>query len=175
MQQLSSFMPSVLVLGTILIVSVILAVTRPRLRPEVRTSVRFLSVVALTILAQGFHFLEEWRSRFYVRLPEAFGLPPFGEALFVWFNAAWLAIWVISLFAVRRGIVIAACPLWFLGLGMVLNLLAHPILALRASAYFPGLFTSPIVGLLGILTIRELLRVSAPEGVARPSDARWER
>jgi len=52
-------------------------------------------------------------------------------------DLARLAIWVLALFAARAGLVIALFPLWFLGLGMVLNLLAHPILALRAGGYFP--------------------------------------
>jgi hypothetical protein len=48
---------------------------------------------------------------------------------------------------------------------MVLNLLAHPMLALRTGGYFPGLLTAPLVGVLGILTIGELVRVTAPETV----------
>ena len=165
MNQLSSYLPSVLALGTLLIASVVLTVARPHLRPEVRTSNRFSVVVGLTILVQCLHFLEELRSHFAIRFPEIFGLQPFAENAFVWFNVMWLAIWAIALFAVRAGRVIAVCPLWFLGLGMVLNLLAHPMLALRTGGYFPGLLTAPLVGGLGILTIGELVRVTAPETV----------
>ena len=68
------------------------------------------------------------------------------ETAFVWFNLTWLGIWGIALFAARAGFVIAVCPLWFLGLGMVLNLLAHPVLALSVGGYFPGLSTAPLVG-----------------------------
>ncbi len=166
MPQLSSYLPSVLALGSLLIASVVLTIVRPHLRPEVRTSNRFLAVLGLTILVQCLHFLEELRSDFFIRFPEVFGLQPFAETSFVWFNVTWLVIWVIALFSVRAGLVIAVCPLWFLGLAMVLNLLAHPILALRAGGYFPGLLTAPLVGVLGILTIRELARVTAPETAA---------
>lgn len=162
MPQFSSYLPSILALGTLLITSVVLTVVRPHLRPGVRMSSRFSVVVGLTILAQCLHFLEELRSHLFVRLPEAFGLQPFSETAFVWFNVTWLAIWIIALLLVRAGVVAAVCPLWFLGLGMVLNLLAHPILAWRAGGYFPGVLTAPLVGVLGILVIVELARVTAP-------------
>lgn len=163
MPQLSSYLPSFLALFMLLIASVVLTVVRPRLRPEVKASTRFLAVVGLTILGQCLHFFEEWRSRLYIRLPETFDLQPLTESLFVSFNVTWLAIWVISLLAVRAGLVIALCPLWFLGLAMVFNLFAHPLLALVDGGYFPGLVTAPLVGVLGILAIRELVRVTAPE------------
>ena len=165
MPQLSSYLPSAIALLPLMFVAVVLAATRPNLRSEVRTSTRFFAVVGLTILMQSLHFLEELRSDFFIRLPETFGLQPFTETVFVTFNATWLAIWVISLFAVRAGLRFSCFPLWFLGLAMVLNLLAHPLLALRAGGYFPGLLTAPLVGVLGVLTIRELVRVTASESV----------
>ena len=163
MNQLSSFIPSTIALGSVMVAAVVLTMIRPRLRPEARKSARFVAVTGLTILAQGLHFIEELRSNFHVLFPEAFSLQPFSEGVFVSFNVAWLVIWVLSLFAVRAGIVIAVCPLWFLGLAMVLNLVAHPILALRAGGYFPGLFSAPLVGLFGALLIRELFRATASD------------
>ncbi len=163
MAQLSSYLPSILALGSLMLASVVLTFVRPHLRAEVRTSIRFFAVGGLAILVQCLHFLEELRSHFFVRFPEIFGLQPFTETVFVWFNVTWLAIWVIALFAVRAGLVIAVIPLWFLGLAMVLNLFAHPILALRVGGYFPGLLTAPLVGVLGVLVIRELMRVTSRE------------
>ena len=162
MPRLSSFLPSTLALGVPLLASVALALARPRLKPEASTSTRFLVVVGLTILVQAVHFLEELRAEFYVRFPEAFGLQPFSASFFVWFNVAWLAIWTVSLLAVRAGFVWATCPLWFLGLAMVLNFVAHPLLALFAGGYFPGLLTAPLLGVLGALVLHELKRVTAP-------------
>ena len=52
----------------------------------------------------------------------------------------------------------------------VLNFIAHPILALRAGGYFPGLLTAPVVGVLGVLAIRELERVTAPQDATRDTD-----
>ena len=163
MPEFSSYLPSALALGTLMLVSVVLTLVRPRLRPEVRTTTRFSTVLGLAILVQCLHFLEELRSDFFIRFPEAFGLPPIAERAFVSFNVACLAIWVIALLSARAGLVIALFPLWFLGLAMVLNLFAHPMLALRAGGYFPGLLTAPLVGLLGVLAVRELVKVTAVE------------
>jgi hypothetical protein len=148
----------------LLAISVVLTVKRPHLHPAVRTSRRFAAVVGVTIVAQGLHFVEELRSDLFVRLPETFGLAPFTETAFVWFNAVWLVIWVVALVAVREGIVVAVCPLWFLALAAVLNALAHPLLALRSGGYFPGLWTAPFVGVLGIVMLRALRRVTASGG-----------
>lgn len=165
MSELSN-LPSVLALGTLLLASVVLTVLRPHLRPDVRRSTRFFAVVGATILIQALHFFEEWRSGFFIEFPEIFGLPPMSETVFVWFNLTWLVIWAVALFASRAGFVIALCPLWFLGLGMALNLVAHPALALSVGGYFPGLLTAPLVGVLGILVIGELVKATAPGGEA---------
>ena len=164
MPQLSSYLTGTVGLLALLVASVVLTAFRPQLDPEVRASTRFFTIVVLSILGQCFHFIEELQSRFFIRFPETLGLQPWSETFFVSFNVTWLGLWVMALLGVRAGLVIAACPLWFLGLAMVVNLLAHPLLALGAGGYFPGLLTTPLVGVLGILLIRELVRVTAPEG-----------
>jgi len=162
MTQFSSYIPSILALGTLLVVAIVVTAARPRLEPELRATPRFAIVIGLTILGQLGHFIEEWRSGLHVSLPEAFGVPPISESVFVWFNVSWLVVWVLALLGARAGWVIALVPLWFLGLAMILNVIAHPLLSLRAGGYFPGLLTSPLVGVLGLLTIRELLKVTTP-------------
>jgi len=162
MSRFSSYLPSTIALGIPMLASVALTVARPRLRPEAKTSARFLVILGLTILVQAVHFLEELRSEFFVRFPETFGLQPFGASFFVWFNVAWLVIWVLAVVAVRAGLAVATCPLWFLGLAMVLNFVAHPLLALLAGGYFPGLLTAPLLGALGALVLHELRLVTAP-------------
>ena len=163
MASLSSYLPSIVALGTILAVAALITAARPRVRADVSQSRRFLVVAALTIAAQALHFLEELGSGFFVEFPAFFGLPPFTKTAFVVFNVAWIGIWVIALVLVRAGSIFATWPLWFLGLAAVLNLLAHPVLAMRAGAYFPGLFTAPLVGLFGVLLVRELIRLTAEE------------
>jgi len=74
-----------------------------------------------------------------------------------------LVVWIAALTALRQGSVIALLPLWFLGFAELLNLFLHPYLALRTGGYYPGVVTAPLVGVLGIMTIRELARVTAKE------------
>ena len=83
------------------------------------------------------------------------------EAFFVSFNVAWIGIWIVSVRGVRAGYVIALAPLWFLGLAEILNLIAHPLLAIRTGGYFPGLYTVPLVGIAGILLVRELYNATS--------------
>ncbi len=63
----------------------------------------------------------------------------------------------------RHGIVFALLPLWFLGFCELLNLFLHPYLALKSGRYYSGVVTAPLVGVLGVLTIRELARVTAKD------------
>jgi hypothetical protein len=162
MPQLSSYLIGTVGLLLLLAASAGLTVLRPRLNPEIGGSARFCLIVVLSVLAQAAHFIEEFLTRFFVRFPEVFGLQPWSETFFVSFNVVWLGLWVLALVGVRAGIIIAVLPLWFLGLAMVLNVLAHPVLALIAGGYFPGLLTAPLVGALGLLLVRELVRVTTP-------------
>lgn len=73
---------------------------------------------------------------------------------------AWLAIWSLSAWglAVRRRA--APFPLWFLGIAGLANGVAHPALSVLSGGYFPGLVTSPVFGLAGVLLLRRLLLVT---------------
>ena len=104
---------------------------------------RQLIVVGLVACAvQAAHFGEELLSGFFTAFPQVLGLTPWSRRGFVAFNVAWLVVWVISLAAAAGGNRLAQWPLWFLALALVLNGIAHPVLALLARGYFPGLVTS---------------------------------
>ncbi len=124
------------------------------LQPAVR-------VAAIAIAAQAGHFVEELTTGFHERLPAAFGLPPLSLRLFVSFNGAWLGIWALSAWGLAYRRQVALFPLWFLGIASVGNGLAHPLLALNAGGYFPGLATSPLVAAVGALLLARLSRVTA--------------
>ncbi|HVT43658.1 MAG TPA: hypothetical protein VMT00_04640 [Thermoanaerobaculia bacterium] len=64
---------------------------------------------------------------------------------------------------IRAGAVVALFPLWFLALAMLLNGLAHPILAVRTSGYFPGLLTAPLAFIMGFVLLRELIQITKSE------------
>jgi len=62
---------------------------------------------------------------------------------------------------------VALFPLWFLAAASVSNALLHPALAIATGGYFPGVLTSPVVGVAGLFLLRGLARITAPE--TRPS------
>ena len=124
---------------------------------ELRSAAR---IALITTACQAGHFLEELASGFHRRFPELFGLAPWSARFFVAFNLTWLAIWVLSARGLLRRRRAALFPLWFLALGALGNLVAHPLFALRAGGYFPGLVTAPFVGCFGLLLARALLRVT---------------
>lgn len=61
-------------------------------------------------------------------------------------NLATLVVWIISLIALRQGIVIGLLPLWFLGLFKLLNLFLHPYLAVKVGGYYSGVATRRLSG-----------------------------
>ncbi|MEZ5292818.1 MAG: HXXEE domain-containing protein [Vicinamibacterales bacterium] len=117
---------------------------------------------ALALACQALHFGEELATGFHRRLPELLGLTSWSPALFVGFNLAWIGVWAASARAVtsgRRGPLLLF-PLWFLGLASAVNGLAHPALSLRVGGYFPGLATSPLVGVAGVALLWRLARAT---------------
>src|SRR6266481_5161641 len=85
------------------------------------------------------------------RFPALLGLPAWARELLRGFQSDlverldpvghWLA----------RGYRFALFPVWFFAIEAVVNGIAHPVLALVAQGYLPGLITSPVVGVLGVL------------------------
>jgi hypothetical protein len=126
--------------------------------PELRRAVR---MAAATALLQAGHFAEELATGFPVRFPDALGLAPWPPGFFVSFNLVWLAIWGASVQALARRRRAALFPLWFLGLAGAVNGIVHPLLALRAGSYFPGLVSAPLLGVAGVWLLGRLWRVTA--------------
>lgn len=50
----------------------------------------------------------------------------------------------------RRGSRIASGAVWFFALAAIVNGVAHPILAVIVGGYFPGLFSAPFLGAVGV-------------------------
>jgi hypothetical protein len=142
-----SFIPSAIVLGLAALVSLVLANTWPspvEAAHERRAASRALAVA---VVLQGIHFGEEALTGLPERLGPLFGLPPMSYSFFVLFNLTWLGIWLASIKGLASRSSGAFFAAWFLAIAGVLNGIAHPLLAVRTSGYFPGLVTSPFVGL----------------------------
>lgn len=158
--QFSSILPSTVILGTLAVIALILTITRgwaDESRMHTRAAVR---IAVIAVVSQAAHFIEELLTGFHERFPALFGAGPMPPGFFLSFNVAWLVIWslcVLGLSTRRRA---ALFPLWFLGIGCIANGIAHPLFSVLTGEYFPGLVTSPVVGVMGVLLLRHLLLVT---------------
>jgi len=153
-------------LSVLLAAAVCLTFLRPRLAldPEKRRSAVLLVLAA--IAAQGLHFAEELGAGFFQRFPAVLGLPPWSRSFFVSFNLTWIAIWLFAAAGLRRRLVVALAPVWFLALASMANGVLHPLLALRDARYFPGLYTSPLLLVVGIALTHRLAELTRDPGTS---------
>ena len=157
---MSSVVPSVVVLGLVAIVAARLAQRRSSPADAAAERVAASTVVGVATAIQSAHFAEEWVTDFHVRFPSLLGLDPMPLSFFVSFNFVWIAIWVVSIPFLRLGRTPAFFAAWFLAIAGVLNGVAHPIMAIASGGYFPGLFTSPIIGIAGVILWQRLQRAT---------------
>ncbi len=163
-----SVLPSIAALGVVAIAAVWLTIGRLPRQGDGAASRSVSRALGAATGIQSAHFLEEWATGFHVRFPALFGLEPMPLSFFVTFNVVWIAIWLGSIRPVRQGRNVAFFAAWFLALAGVLNGIAHPALALAAVGYFPGLITSPFIGIAAALLLIRLRVATAPrsrEGV----------
>ncbi len=134
---------------------------------QLRTAV---VVAAIALVSQSAHFAEELVTGFPQRFPALLGLAPWSTRFFVSFNVFWIVVWGVSCWGVTAGRRAALFPLWFLAIASLANGVAHPLLSARTGGYFPGLFTSPLVGVVGFALVRQLLLVTG-DPVLKPGAA----
>ncbi|PKM09420.1 MAG: hypothetical protein CVV17_00820 [Gammaproteobacteria bacterium HGW-Gammaproteobacteria-7] len=60
-------------------------------------------------------------------------------------------------------------PIWCLAIASVVNRVAHPLLSLAVEGYFPGRWSSPVVGVAGIALLRALGALTRPSATTPPS------
>lgn len=136
------------------LVALVLTVTRGEV--AARHVRRIRRVAAPTILFQFGHFAEETLSGFYVRFPDVLGLAPWSREFFLAFNLSWLAVWLLAILGINTFRRAAPFALWFLAIATMANGIIHPLLALSVGGYFPGLWTSPFVGIWGAVLFRTM-------------------
>jgi len=133
-----------------------LGLSRPRLH-----SGRPLVVASLVTLAmQALHFTEEYSTGFATAFPMRLGLAPWSDTFFIVFNVGWIALWAFAIATADRLPRAAAVLLWFLAIAAIVNGVAHPLLAVAAKGYFPGLWTAPVLGLAGLWLAKNLRRAT---------------
>ena len=143
---LLSVLPSLLVLGPAATAAASLAVTRPPPRENAALRIRASQALLIALIIQGVHFGEEALTNFPQRLDALLGLPAMPVSFFLSFNLAWLATWVLSVPAIRSARTLAFFAAWFLAIAGMINAALHPLLAIAAGGYFPGLLTAPFIG-----------------------------
>ena len=155
-----SIVPSVVALGLAAAAAAGLALRRRPWLENVAMLVNARRALALATGIQALHFAEEAATGFHERFPALFGLPAMPYSLFVSFNVVCLVIWLAAIPGLRSARSWAFFVAWFLAIAGMLNLVAHPLLAVAAAGYFPGLLTAPLIGAAAILLWRRLMHAS---------------
>src|SRR5262249_39417990 len=114
------------------------------------TRERAVGLFLIGLALQCLHFAEELATHFHERFPSLLGLRSWSPEFFVAFNLVWLAVWALSAFGLRAGYRPALFPFCFFAIAAIDNGIAHPLLSVTARGYFPGLVTSPLLGVVGI-------------------------
>ena len=156
-----SVVPSVVVLGLAAIVAVRLAQRRSSPVEAAAERNAASTVLGFATAIQSAHFAEELVTGFHTRFPALLGLDPMPLSFFVAFNLAWIAIWIVSNPFLRLGKRPAFFAAWFLAIAGILNGVAHPMMAIASGGYFPGLITSPVIGLAGVILWQRLQKATS--------------
>ncbi len=165
MTELRSVLIGTSALSLALAVAFLLTIVRPLGEAfDSTTRDRLLRIFFLGLGIQCLHSVEEFITGFHIRFPEFLGLTAWSAEFFVAFNLVWIAIWVFSGVALKEGLHAALFPIWFFAIGMTLNGVAHPLLSLVTGGYFPGLVTSPVVGIAGAVLLSRLLAATRRMG-----------
>ncbi len=151
-----SLLPSILILGIVALIALQLAGSRESAAEREGDRAAASRALAMATAVQFVHFSEEWATGFHVRFPALLGLDPIPLPVFLLFNFAWIAIWITAIPLLRASRTFGFFAAWFLALAGILNGIAHPLLAVATSGYFPGLMTSPFIGLAGVYLWRKL-------------------
>lgn len=118
---------------------------------------RLVQLVVLGTFFHLIHFAEETLTGFYTAFPEFLNLAPWPVSFFVTFNLICVALWLTCIPFIKNHQT-ALAPIWFLSIASTINLIAHPLLSLAVGGYFPGLYSSPLVGILGITLAKTLFK-----------------
>jgi hypothetical protein len=144
-----SVLPGLTILGAAALIALLLAFWRRPQPDQTKERQAASRALAATVAIQAVHFTEELITGFPEKFPALFGLPPMSYTYFIAFNLAWLAIWVASIPGLRLGQRATYFAAWFLAIAGIINGLGHPAMAIYVKGYFPGLLSSPLIGIAG--------------------------
>src|SRR2546423_14508295 len=142
-------------------IALVLTIVRKPAKNSADAVDAIIRLYLIGIAFQCLHFTEEYVTRFYVRAPEFLGFVAWPSEFFVIFNLTWIALWLLGAVGVKCEMRIAYFPLWFFAVGMVGNAVWHPLLCLATGGYFPGLFTSPLAGIIRVILLSRLWNLTS--------------
>lgn len=121
-------------------------------------SPNILPLYLIAVCLQCFHFLEEFVTGFQTEFPRLFGYV-WSDQQFASFNLAWLALLIVNGVGVYFETRLSYLLVYFFAMvGGIANGVAHPLLSLTTGGYFPGLFTSPFVLIVGLALLSRLMK-----------------
>ena len=153
---MAGLVPAIVALGLVALAALLATLGRTSPVELAAERAAVSKMLAIATAVQTAHFIEEWATGFNVRFPALFGLGPIPLSVFVAFNLTWIILWIASIPLIRKARQAAFFTAWFLAIAGVLNGIAHPVLAIRTGGYFPGLISSPVIGLAGLLLWQRL-------------------
>ena len=148
------------VLYGVAIAALVLTIVRKPVNYSDQQIDRVIRLYLIGIAFQCLHFVEEFVTGFYIRVPPFLGFVPWSPEFFVTFNLCWIALWLVAAVGIKKQIRAAFFPVWFFAIGMVGNAIWHPLLCVATGGYFPGLFTSPFAGVIGLILVSRLLKLT---------------
>ena len=155
-------LPSILVLGLAAFAALLLALNLPSPPEQVAERLAAARALAVAVGIQSVHFAEELATGFHERLGALLGLPGIPISIFIVFNLTWLGIWVASVPGLRSARTAAFFAAWFLAIAGIINGIAHPLLAVADGRYFPGLVSSPFIGVASVWLLLRLHAATRP-------------
>ena len=112
----------------------------------------------IAVGVQCFHFLEEFLTGFQVELPQFFGYA-WSDQQFVALNLCWLGLFTLNGVGVYSGARWSYLLVFFLAIvGGIANGIGHPLLSLMRGGYFPGLYTSPLSLVAGLILVSQTMK-----------------
>jgi len=148
--------PAIVFLDIGLVIAFLVWVAQKKATAEPDIVGLYLAAVSI----QCIHFLEEYLTGIQTEFPKPFGYI-WSDQQFVTLNLVWLAVFVVTGVGVHYKIRLSYLVVYYFAIiGGIANGLAHPLLSLMKGGYFPGLFTSPFVLIVGLALLRRLMKGS---------------
>jgi len=105
------------VLYGVAVIALVLTIARRPAKDSGNAIDGIICLYLMGIAFQCLHFVEEFVTGFYIRVPPFLGFVPWSPEFFVTFNLCWIALWLVAAVGIKKQIRAAFFPLWFFAIG----------------------------------------------------------